>query len=213
MVNSDRAALKERFLNLFHRYSENEAYALECWKELEQQYDSASRHYHNLEHLAHMFTELEAVKTQVKQPDTLELAIFYHDIIYKATSSKNEQQSALLFEKRMANTAFPHIQEVKDLIEATREHSFSEDPDTNILLDLDLSILGKSPEEYQRYCANLRKEYSIYPDFMYRKGRIKVLKRFLALDALYKTPFFKSVYEAQAQSNLNFELKLVTQGR
>lgn len=213
MVNSDRTALKERFLNLFHRYSENETYALECWKELEQQYESASRHYHNLEHLAHMFTELEAVKTQVKQPETLDFAIFYHDIIYKITSSENEHQSALLFEKRMANTTFPYTQEVKDLIEATREHTFSEDPDINILLDLDLSILGKSPEEYQNYCANIRKEYSLYPDFMYRNGRIKVLKRFLALDAIYKTAFFKSAYEVQAQINLNFELQLLTQGR
>ncbi|MGE5944923.1 MAG: hypothetical protein ACM31G_11355, partial [Flavobacteriales bacterium] len=77
---------------------------------------------------------------------------------------------------------------------------------TNILLDLDLSILGKSPEEYKKYCENIKKEYHIYPDFMYRKGRIKVLKNLLDLNSIYKTSFFKNVYEEQAKMNVRFEL-------
>ena len=66
---------------------------------------------------------------------------------------------------------------------------------SDYLLDLDLSILGKNPEEYRRYCDNIRKEYSIYPDFIYRKGRRKVLQNILELDSIYKTDFFKQAYE------------------
>ena len=91
-------------------------------------------------------------------------------------------------------------------IELTKEHQLATDEDTNFLLDIDLSVLGKNPEEYKQYSDNIRKEYRIYPDFMYRKGRLKVLKNMLALDAIYKTEFFKQAYENQARENLKLEI-------
>ena len=42
---------------------------------------------------------------------------------------------------------------------------------------------------------------------MYRKGRKKVLKNILELDFIYKTDFFKKLYENQARKNLKLELK------
>ena len=92
-------------------------------------------------------------------------------------------------------------------IEATKEHQLSPDNDTNILLDLDLSILGKSPVEYKRYSEGIRKEYHIYPDIVYRNGRKKVLKSFLEKDSIFKTAFFRKEYESQAKENLIAELK------
>lgn len=80
------------------------------------------------------------------------------------------------------------------------------DADTNFLLDIDLSILGKSPEVYKKYTEDIRKEYKIYPDFMYGKGRTKVLKSILELEAIFKTDFFKKAYEKQARENLTAEL-------
>lgn len=91
-------------------------------------------------------------------------------------------------------------------IEATKEHKLSNDNDTNLLLDIDLSILGKSTAEYRKYCDNIRKEYLMYPDFMYNKGRKKVLKSLLELDSIYKTDFFKQKYENQAKENLRQEI-------
>lgn len=199
--------MKEKFLNLIRKYSDNEDYNLECWTEIENNYLSKSRHYHNLEHLEKMFSELEKVESQIKELDTLQFAIYYHDIIYKSTKSDNEHQSALIFEKRISETSFTNFRECMTQIEATKEHKFSNDNDINILLDLDLSILGKSPKEYKNYYVNIRKEYQIYPDFMYRKGRRKVLKNILELDFIYKTDFFKQEYENQARENLRLELK------
>lgn len=198
--------LKEKFLDLIRKYSDNENYNSECWREIEKKYSSKTRHYHNLEHLENMITELKNVESQVKNLDTLLFAIYYHDIIYKPTKSNNEHQSALLFKKRISETSFANLRECLAQIEATKEHKLATDNDTNILLDLDLSILGKSPKEYKKYCENIRKEYQIYPDFMYRKGRIKVLKSILELDSIYKTDFFKQEYENQAKENLRFEL-------
>ena len=198
--------LKEKFLKLIRKYSDNEDYNLECWDEIEQHYTSKSRHYHNLEHLENMLNELEKVKPQIQELDTLLFSIYYHDIVYKPTKSDNEHQSALLFEKRISRTSFPHVDACMTQIELTKEHQLATDEDTNFLLDIDLSVLGKNPEEYKQYSDNIRKEYRIYPDFMYRKGRLKVLKNMLALDAIYKTEFFKQAYENQARENLKLEI-------
>jgi len=203
--------IKEKFLSLIRKYSDNEAYNSECWNEIEKNYSSKSRHYHNLEHLENMLTELEKVESQIQELDTLLFAIYYHDIIYKPTKSDNEHQSALLFEKRISQTSFSNLRACMTQIELTKEHKLSGDNDTNYLLDIDLSTLGKSLEEYQQYSKNVRKEYRIYPDFMYRKGRIKVLKSILGLDAIYKTAFFKQAYESQARENLRWELSHLSQ--
>ena len=199
--------IKEKFLNLIREYSENKDYNLECWNEIERNYSSKSRHYHNLEHLENMLSELNKIQSEVKDLDCLLFAIYYHDIIYKPTKSNNEHKSALLFENRIAKTSFDKLNECMLQIEATKEHKISDDYDTNILLDLDLSVLGKNLQEYKKYSERIRKEYQIYPDFMYRKGRKKVLKNILESDFIYKTDYYRQLYEKQAKENLKFELK------
>jgi len=198
--------LKEQFLNLIEKYSNSKDYNQECWNEIEKNYSSKSRHYHNLEHIENMLIELDNVKPTIEDLDSLLFAIYYHDIIYKSTKNDNEHQSALIFKKRISKTSFTNLSKCMAQIEATKEHKLSNDYDTNILLDIDLSILGKSTKEYQKYCENIRKEYIIYPDYMYKRGRKKVLKSILDLNSIYKTDFFKKKLENQAKENLRFEL-------
>ncbi len=198
--------LKEKFLNLIGKYSDNVVYNSECWEEINDRYSAPSRYYHNLEHLRNMFVELDKVASKVLDLDTLLFAVFYHDIIYKFTKNNNEHKSALLFVKRISETTFRNLSACRAQIEATKEHKPSTDNDTNILLDLDLSILGKSPQQYKTYSENIRKEYQIYPDFIYNKGRKEVLKKILKQDSIFKTEFFKQHYENQARKNLNNEL-------
>lgn len=202
--------LKEKFINLLAKYSDNKNYNLECWSEIKNCYTSNSRHYHNLEHLKNMLSELIQIQSEVEDLDCLLFAIFYHDIVYKSTKSNNESQSALFFQKRIAKTSFQNLKKCMLQIEATKEHKTSADSDTNILLDLDLSILGKPSEEYRKYTEGIRKEYQIYPDFLYKKGRKKVLNSMLELESIFKTDYFKQQYEHQAKENLRLELNLLS---
>ncbi|QXP56580.1 hypothetical protein H0I25_01950 [Cellulophaga sp. HaHa_2_95] len=199
--------MEDDFLKMMKRYTDDESYAKACWVALKHKYSAGSRHYHNLEHLAYMFRWLATVKSEVKNLDAMLFAIYYHDSIYNTTRSDNEHQSALYFKKMISKTSFEAITEVMDLIEATKEHMQSDDTDTNILLDLDLAVLGEKPENYLIYAKAIRKEYYIYPDFMDRKGRKKVLMNMLNLEAIYKTDFFKTLLETTAIENLKAELK------
>ena len=85
----------------------------------------------------------------------------------------------------------------------------TENLDNAYLLDLDLSILGTDWEIYNKYTQNIRKEYKIYPDILYKPGRKKVLKHFLERDSLYFTERFKTKFEKQARNNLIQEIDML----
>lgn len=198
--------LQKRFTQLMARYTDNEPFVFNCWKEIEKQYTSPKRYYHTLKHLENMMRSTDEVATQISQIDAVWFAVFYHDIVYKATSATNEAASALWFKKQISKTTFASIDTVVHFIEMTKTHERSSNNDLNYLLDADLAILGQSSKIYDTYAKAIRKEYSVYPTFMYNKGRKKVLEHLLKLPELFKTEMFRHKYEFQAKENLAREL-------
>ncbi|MFS4470801.1 hypothetical protein [Chryseobacterium sp. T20] len=203
--------LKNQFEQLCAPFTEDQQLIRDLWREIETRYSEKGRHYHNLLHLENMFRELEAVRMNISDFTALAFSVFYHDVIYDATSKANEEKSAAKAEKRLTEL---HINQdkislISAQILATKSHQSSDDEDTNYLLDADLSVLGKDFKTYSEYTQNIRKEYSIYPDFLYKPGRKKVLKHFLELESIFKTEYFKEKYEAQAKENIAAELQLL----
>lgn len=185
------------FFDLVSNFCDDEKLKLNYWKELEQSYSQKSRKYHNLIHLENMILELEEVKDKISNYHCILFSIFYHDIIYKATSKDNEEKSAELAKTRLEKLNIPSekITRIYNQILATKSHKKSKDSDTNFLLDADLAILGQDWEIYENYTQQIRKEYSIYPDFMYKPGRKNVLTYFLEFEEIFKTDYFKEKYE------------------
>jgi predicted metal-dependent HD superfamily phosphohydrolase len=203
--------MKNLFFQIAAKYTQNTSLFDQCWQELTKNYTHKSRHYHSIVHIENMLRLAEINKSKVEDWDTFVMAIFYHDAIYKVLKSDNEEQSALLFEKRMTQINFPisQITYGKELILATKHHQISENETTNLLIDIDLSILGADWEAYFEYTQQIRREYSIYPDLLYKPGRKKVLQRFLERDFIYKTEDFREKNEVQARGNLQKEIDLL----
>ncbi len=203
--------LNSIFSNLISKYSNNETLKTDYWKEIEQSYSQNSRKYHNLIHLENMILELEEVKDKISDSNSILFSIFYHDIIYKATSKDNEEKSAEIAKIRLEklNISNEKISQIYNQILATKSHKKSEDYDTNFLLDADLAILGQDWKIYENYTQQIRKEYSIYPDFMYKPGRKKVLIHFLEFEEIFKTDYFKGKYEEKARENIRRELEII----
>lgn len=201
--------LKDRFETLCLNFSENKILVEKFWTEIENNYSTKSRYYHNLPHLENMFEEIDAVRDQIEKFENISFSIFYHDMIYDASSKLNEEKSADVAKERLESLGVNNdkIQNIYEQILATKSHKKSENKDTNFLLDADLSILGKSSEAYSEYTKQIRKEYSIYPDFLYKPGRKKVLQHFLELENIFKTEYFRGKYEIQARENIESELK------
>ena len=204
--------LKKVYVELLNKYSKNEALIQKQWNEIQHNYTKNNRHYHNLTHLSNLLKELQEVKETIEDWETILFTLFYHDIIYNALKSDNEEKSAELATKRMQQIGVNQsmISKCVRQIIATKSHSASDKSDTNYFTDADLSILGYSWEAYHTYFQNVRKEYAIYPTFLYNRGRKKVLKYFLQMDRIYKTDYFFNKLEVNAKLNLKRELELLS---
>lgn len=203
--------LQQKFNILFQKFNQDISLEENLWKEIVSNYSSQKRHYHNLSHLENLFKELLPIQEKLEDWDTIQFSIFYHDIVYKASRSDNEEKSALLAIERLKEIGYPNdrILKCNHQIIATKSHEFS-DNDTNYFTDADLSILGKSWKTYSEYFQQIRKEYKIYPDFIYNPGRKKALQHFLKMDHIFKTDYFLEKYEIQARENLEKELEILT---
>ena len=202
-------SVQKTVLQLITSYS-SESDANKLWEEIEKAYTDKHRHYHNLSHLESLLIQLDQVKTKIEEWDTVLFTLFYHDIVYNPLANDNEEQSAIIAEKRMRALRIPlnTIENCRAQILATKSHQVSASADTNYFTDADLSILGADWEQYQQYARNVRQEYAIYPDLVYNPGRKNVLTHFLQMDRLYKTPYFYTKLEERARLNLKQELEL-----
>lgn len=200
--------VKNLWLDLAGRYSNDHFLIEDLWKEIEQHYSTSSRPYHNLKHLEFMLKLALQYRDQIKDPDSLMFAIFYHDFIYEVGNKNNEQKSADMASERLAQLGLSDekIKRVSQQVVATRHHQTNGDSDTRFLLDSDLAVLGAEAKAYQEYARNIQKEYSRYTGFLYRRGRQKVLQYFLDRERIFHTDDFHRKYEQQARHNLQQEI-------
>jgi predicted metal-dependent HD superfamily phosphohydrolase len=203
--------LKNIFTTLLKNYTEDTSIINEHWTEIEKSYLNKKRFYHNLTHLENLYLQLSEVKGEIENWDCILFSLFYHDVIYNSLKSDNEERSAVLAECRMKEVSVPQdlIDLRKKQILATKYHVKATEKDTNYFTDADLSIIGQPFEVYQEYFKAVRKEYSIFPDVVYKPGRKKVLNHFLAMERIFKTDFFYQKFEGQAKENLQMELSLL----
>jgi len=196
-----------RELLLRHEAPADKADAL--WHEVFAAHGASGRHYHGFQHLEDLYAKLAEVRDNLQDPDAVLLAIAYHDFVYRVSRKDNEERSAMVMRDRMlATRALPEplVERAASHIRATQHHEATSDPDTDLFTDADLSILGSSPERYKLYAQQVRREFRIYPDLLYKPGRRKVLAFFLAMPYIFKTTHFRERYEEQARTNLNAEL-------
>ena len=103
---------------------------------------------------------------------------------------------------RDAGVSTDAAQRVHDLIMATRHTAVPSGRDEQLLVDIDLSILGAEGARFDEYEQQIRKEYAYVPGFLFRRKRREILKGFLDRSAIYSTPHFHDMLEARARDNL-----------
>ena len=199
--------IKTEFLKSLENYSTDSIQNFTMLERIEKEYTSSNRHYHTLNHLDNLLTELADNKEKFASWDVIVFAIAYHDVVYNTLKSNNEEKSAEFARKELTKISVPEnlIIRCEQLILATKKHTYA-DFETNLFTDADLSILGATPEVYKLYSNQIRKEFSIYPDLVYNPGRRKVLKHFLDMKKIFKTNEFAIAYESKARINLQTEL-------
>ena len=196
-------ATPKRFNELCRRAGVADERAESAFQDLIARYSQDHRAYHNLSHIERMLSWLDA---SGHHSDAVEFAIWFHDAVYDPLGSHNEAQSARYFADQIGSFVGGKLAEdVERLVMATdptRSRSGREDED--LIIDIDLSILGSKPEDYEAYQTAVRSEYSSVPDADFSAGRRSILQSFLS-DRIYATEFFSQL-EEQARSNIKEEL-------
>lgn len=165
-------------------------------------YSEFHRSYHTLGHLVDCLSHAETLE-KAKNPSDILLAIFFHDIVYNPRRGDNEEKSAeqFLAGAQILGVSQEQQQRVAKLILATKTHQ-AYDSDSKILLDIDLSILGAEPAEFDLYDEQIRDEYHWVPIDEYKKARAKVLRSFLERKQIYRTRLFRDRFELKARQNI-----------
>ncbi len=181
-----------------------------AWTEIETAYTETHRRYHTLTHIEAVLHNLDEHRQLFEDPDIAELALVYHDLVYDPARHDNESQSAARLTARLSdhldgnrlNRACSHI-------EATRHHNETPDRDTNLILDLDMSILGASWPDYLAYARGVYAEYApVYGTESYAVGRVKLfLEPTIAKPRIFLTAPFAAL-EPRTHDNLTREKSL-----
>jgi len=171
-------------------------------------YCEMERFYHNLDHIAHCLREFDEVGHLCQNSDELEMAIWFHDIIYDTHSKCNEENSALYIDSLLKEHGLPVTfrQNVISLIIATKHYEIPKEIDEQIIVDIDLSILGQSEQAFLEYEKQIRLEYHWVSDREFADKRAEKLQSFLDRKYIYFTEFFRQKYEKQARKNLEESL-------
>lgn len=180
------------------------------WNALEQHYNEDHRHYHNFRHIAHCLEQHDLAAGEMQDPDAVEMAIWFHDVIYKAQARDNESRSADLFRNIGLNGfSCAFVDRVRDLILATIHDHPPAHHDQKFMVDIDLSSFGLPWHEYLRNSNSIRRENYGIPEDLYYPAMLKFLKALLSRPRIFLTDFFHSRYEHTARGNIERYLCLV----
>lgn len=183
-----------------------------------------------LSHLAHCLSEMDALafncpailEVGSQQYYQLELAIFFHDLVYRdgplsAFEGEGDEEAsaryAMDFLMETARTTAEFRLPVERAILGTRytlAEGMEQEGLVSAMRDIDLSILGRPSREYSRYMRAIRDEYQDVPYPLYATARGKILKEFQAKAEQHKLFsydwFVSRGYNQQATLNLRMEI-------
>jgi predicted metal-dependent HD superfamily phosphohydrolase len=152
-------------------------------------YREPQRRYHTLQHLAECIARFEPVQDLATSPGEVELALWFHDAVYDVRRHDNEARSAAWARDELlaAPAAAAAAARVHALVMSTRHDALPEPGDAMLLVDIDLSILGASPDRFDEYEAQIRAEYAWVEDRVFRSKRRSILTAFLARPTIFGT--------------------------
>lgn len=185
-------------------------------------YGSPLRPYHNHDHLVHGLSEIEVwaanSSASASEVDTLKKAFWFHDAVYHVPAGPvpNEEESAMLW----ISAQLEPLDEdgPASLIRATDhlQKSNVKHPLRDVMLGIDLAILGQSDDVYDDYARSVRMEYNMIEDAVYRANRIRVLSHFLdkaQQGRLFPVAYFSALYSQQSIANITREIASLESAR
>lgn len=190
-----------------------------AWDVLDAGYTESHRAYHTWGHVADLLEKLSEFSHLSVRADIIAISVFWHDVVYRTQTHdgsqrpgyENVRDSAELFRQyTLLNQADAGA--VYDLIMATASHPQARADkqyyagfagDLALFLDLDLSSLALSWEEFAEDLARIRSEFSGVPELVFCSAQVQILENFAKEDArLYRREETSEKWRDAARANL-----------
>jgi predicted metal-dependent HD superfamily phosphohydrolase len=198
---------KQRFLALWSRCQTGDRKGVGAeavYKEVKDFYSEPGRHYHTPKHIEHCLAQFDLVADELENPDAVEVAIWFHDLVFEPNADDNELQSARRFVELANDSMEDEFKStVYDLIMATAPPRIPKTTDQKFMLDIDLSSFGLPWKEMLRDSIAVRQESPQLSDAEFFPGQRAFLESLVKREHFYFTEFFRSRIEETARSNIN----------
>ncbi|MCL6414833.1 hypothetical protein MIB92_04160 [Aestuariirhabdus sp. Z084] len=198
---------QKRFIKLWQDLLANSSAtpAEKAWLKITEYYSLKDRFYHTGDHICFCLTQLDQVIGELDNAQEVEMALWFHDVIYQMGSDSNEADSATLFCQLIGkNSALTGVRKrVSQLIMDTTHDTEPQTKDGCYLADIDISSLGLPWEEFLKDSDNVRKESPHLDDPAYRSGQRRFFESLLSKSSIFYTDYFYQRYELQARDNLS----------
>lgn len=166
-----------------HRFNIEKDRSCTIYEYLLNAYTEPHRHYHTVQHIIECLDHFQEIKANLNSPLLVELAIWFHDVVYDPLAKDNELQSAEKMKAFFSNF-LPEcaIDQIFKWILASQKHESSKDSDLSYFLDIDLAILGSNEKRFLEYEKQIGDEYIAVKKEVYVLKRAKVLEHFYSME-------------------------------
>lgn len=175
----------------------------DVYRTLMDSYGEPGRRYHTAAHIAHCLAQFDPAAPLMRDPDAVEMALWFHDAIYEPRATDNEARSAEMFQARASGALDDDfVSRVFELIMVTTHQEPPDDPDAEYMVDVDLSSFGLPWDEFRRDSDAVREEYAHVDDARFYATQLRFLRSLLNRSPLYCTPYFRDRLELRARENI-----------
>lgn len=135
-------------------------------EKLMSEYGSLDRFYHNWKHIEECIEQFARVKNRLDEPDVVEMAIYFHDIVYNVQRDDNESVSSVFFHAAAIKCKDTDFRDkVTKMIRETKwfgnRYPKNIDGDMEYMHDIDYSIFAADLDRFLEYDAGIAQEYSV----------------------------------------------------
>lgn len=165
-------------------------------------YGESHRHYHTLGHVDECLERLDRVPGRPPDPGAVELALWFHDVIFMSGASDNERRSAQYYFDRAAGAPPRFRRHVCSMILASKHVGVRGDADVDYVLDIDLAGFGHPWPRFRSTTEVVRAEYAHLSDAEFARNMAGFFDVLTSRPSIFRTPCFRDSCEATARANI-----------
>lgn len=177
--------------------------------DLQRAWSEPGRHRHAFRHLRECLALWCLWKVRFDRPAEAALALWLHGVVYVPGATDNEARSADWAARALGGAGAPSevIACVRMLVLATHLADQRSEPDGQLLVDIDLAVLGAPQARFEIYERDAREEHALLADAAYRECRLEELQGLTERPSVYRTDVARQMLEEQARANLRHAIE------